>query len=301
MENYRFIEKIGRGTHGTAYLLRSEEDSRYVVCKSVIDKYLSHAHKEISILGQLNHKRVIRKIDNIQMNGSIFIILEYANYGTLERMIQYFSRGKTGPGACLGWSVLSQISDALYYIHSKKIIHRDIKPANILVNKFWVRDGEYLEFKLCDFSLATTLNCHGEKITDGATIGTPFYMAPEMIKKLPYGATVDVWGMGVVLYEMLRQTKPFKGDNRATLYREILEKEIELDGLCTDRQLSEIIGRCLLKEGRVTAREIAKNERIRLNLTMLELKYRESRIEMLENKLKEYECREIGEESKVIK
>ncbi|KAI4292999.1 NIMA (never in mitosis gene a)-related kinase 6 [Pancytospora philotis] len=299
MENYRFIEKIGRGTHGTAYLLKSHEKSsnRLVVCKSVLEKYHGHAHREISILGQLNHRRVVRKLDDVVVNGSVYIILEYANYGTLENMIHYFQRTRARPGPGLGWSILSQVSDALYYIHSKRVIHRDIKPANILVNKFWVRGSEYLEFKLCDFSLSTVvargpgerLNINGPCVCENGTVGTPFYMAPEVVERRAYGATVDVWGLGVVLYEALSLTKPFKGANREKLYREIVEREVQPGEVCSDASLSSVVLESLGKAARPTARELAKKDNVRLHLTMLELRYRESRIEALEKRLSELE------------
>lgn len=289
MENYKFVEKIGRGTHGTVYLLKTYDSNKYVVCKSVMEKYLTHAEKEIGILSRLNHRRIVQLLDTVHVNSSIFIILDYANYGTLEKMILYFIRNNIRPSINLAWSLISQISDALYYLHSKKIIHRDIKPANILVHKFWVRDGEYLEFKLCDFSLSASVEEHQQEMEDGATVGTPFYMAPEIISKERYGPSVDVWGLGVVLYEVLNLRKPFTGTNRKELYQSILSKEISRDEICQDEALAELVEKCLVKRNRAAAKSIAKTEKVRLNLTLLELKYRESRIEALEKKIKEFE------------
>ncbi|KAI5148386.1 NIMA (never in mitosis gene a)-related kinase 6 [Enteropsectra breve] len=292
MDNYKFIEKIGSGTHGTTYLLRSNDEHKYVVCKSVVERHRRHAQKEIELLNRLNHRRVVRLIDGIEVKESVFIILEYANYGTLESMIQYFRNSKAVPGISLAWSVLAQMADALYYIHSRKIVHRDIKPANILINKFSVKGHDYLEFKICDFSLATTYENHSEPFHDGTTVGTPFYMAPEMVSKCKYDATIDIWGMGVVLYELLRLKRPFTGENRNDLFNEILNRNISEEEICMEEGLSEIILSCLKKSSRPTSRMIAKREKVRLNLTMLELKYRESKIEELENKINEYEKRE---------
>lgn len=289
MDNYKFIEKIGRGSHGTAYLLRSQEDNKYVVCKSVIEKHEKHAQKEISILSKLMHRRIVKMIDSFRLNGSIFIILEYANYGTLESMISYFIKCKLQPHSNLLWSILSQVSDALYFLHSRKVIHRDIKPSNILINKFYVRSNEYLEFKICDFSLSTSITNYGEYISDRATVGTPFYMAPEIVSHEKYDATVDVWSLGVCMYEISTLTKPFTGSNREQLYNNILNKEISTESITTDKVLSDLISQCLLKKNRITAKKLAKVDRSRLCLTMLELKYRESKIEYLEEKLKEFE------------
>ncbi len=292
MENYKFIEKLGRGTHGTVYLLQiNGEEDKFVVCKSVLAKYKIHGRREVEILKSLSHRRIVKLLDSMEIKRSMFIILEYANYGTVEKMISYFSKNGIKPKTSLAWSVLSQISDALYYLHSKKIIHRDIKPANILINKFSVRDNEYLEFKICDFSLSTSIEeLNHDKAT---TIGTPFYMAPEIISQQRYDTTVDIWGLGVVIYEILNLMKPFSGNSREELYKSILTKEITKEEITNDDALAEIVYMCLSKNDRISAKSIAKSEKVRLNLTMLELKYRESKIEILENKIRKFEKVEL--------
>lgn len=117
-------------------------------------------------------------------------------------------------------------------------------------------------------------------------------MAPEIVARRPYGLTVDVWGMGVVLYELLTLSKPFKGTTRRELFDTIINKDISSDSICSDVDLELLIKSCLLKTDRPSARTIAKNEKVRLNLTMLELKYRESKIEILGSRIKEYELME---------
>ena len=128
-------------------------------------------------------------------------------------------------------------------------------------------------------------------IQPDATVGTPFYMAPEMVAKKKYGPGIDVWGLGVVVYELLNLRKPFGGTNRKELYDSILTKQITREEICeADPGLSRLVEMCLDKEDRVSAKAVARNERVRLQLTMLELKYRESRIEALEKRLREYEA-----------
>lgn len=289
MDNYKVIEKLGRGTHGTAYLLRSFDDSKLVVCKSVIEKYTNHARNEVDILSKLNHRRVINIIDNIQLGSSMLLILEHANGGNLAKMIQSLIKNQTKQNTSIAWSVLSQISDALYYIHSKKVIHRDVKPANILVNIFRAGQHDHLEFKLCDFSLSTRFEEHGVSMENGATVGTPFYMAPEIVAGRKYGPSVDVWGLGVVLYEILNLKKPFTGDCRKDLYECIMAKDIPKKEISHDEELAGLIHMCLAKTDRVSAKTIAKNDKVRFNLIMLELKYKENEIGGLKNKIKEYE------------
>lgn len=282
MEDYKFVEKIGSGSHGTAYLLKSKED-KCVVCKSIIGKYKSHAYREISILSKLKHRRVLKLIDSVVLGNSVFLILEHMNYGSLESMITFFSRSLVTPSANLGWSIMSQVADALNYIHSKKIIHRDVKPSNVLVSRFCANNREFLEFKLCDFSLSTRSD---GLVEDRHAVGTPFYMAPEIISRSRYDSTVDCWGLGCCVYEVLSLKKPFHGATRKELFQDIVEKEIT-ESISADKSLDSLIKLCLRKSNRITAKSIIKDENIRLSLAMLEIKLKESRIEELEKKLDE--------------
>lgn len=286
MENYTFIEKLGKGTHGTVYLLKSQEEDKLVVCKSITEKYKTHAFREISILDKLNHRRIISIYDSMVIKNSIHIILEYINYGSLESMIDFFIRCKTIPTFSLGWNLLAQMSDALYYLHSKKIIHRDIKPSNILISRFFIKEKEYLEFKLCDFSLSTRCESF---IEDGHMVGTPFYMAPEIVERERYGHSVDVWGLGCCVYEVMTLNKPFKGEDRKKLFRNILEEKPEELIDWEDKGLEMLVRKCLAKENRVNSKTIAKHEKNRLYLAMHEIKVKENRIEELEKRLRNIE------------
>lgn len=283
MENYRFVEKIGSGSHGTVYLLKSTGEDRCVVCKSIISKYKTHAYREIAILTKLKHRRVVRLIDSVVLVNSVFLILEHVNYGSLESMISFFSRSLVTPSANLGWSVISQVADALHYIHSKRIIHRDIKPSNVLVNRFCTNNREFLEFKLCDFSLSTRSD---GLVEDGHAVGTPFYMAPEVITRSKYDSTVDCWGLGCCVYELLSLKKPFHGSTREELFQNIVGREIT-ESVSADKNLDGLVKLCLKKCNRITAKTIARNEKARLSLAMLEIRFRESKIEELEKKLEE--------------
>lgn len=294
MDEYEFIERIGRGTHGTTYLLRSIRMNNLVVCKSVGEKHRKHAEREVTILNRLSHRRIVKLIEKIVEQSSHYLILEYANCGTLEEMLEHYKKIDSRPSISLVWSLVGQISDALYYIHSRNVLHRDIKPSNILVNRFTARGSEYIEFRLCDFSLSTITSA---LVCDGHTVGTPFYMAPEMVSRQPYGSSVDVWSFGIVLHEMLLLRRPFTGSSRDELYDSILHDELELDDSAHDPALIEIVQLCLSRTNRPTARELAKNERARLALTFIELKHKERRIEELERQVELYESKfKIAEE-----
>ena len=92
--------------------------------------------------------------DILYVEKGIYILMEYANYGTIESMIKYFSKNKIKASYNLIWSIAARVLDGLKHLHGKGIIHRDIKPANILISKTEINGKEYLEFKICDFSLS---------------------------------------------------------------------------------------------------------------------------------------------------
>jgi serine/threonine protein kinase len=286
MEKYKFVEKIGTGSHGTVYLLEAMDPgkTRKVVCKSVLGKFKKQAEREVRLLSSLSHKRIIGIAEAVLDRASTFIILEYANYGNLESAIRYLAQNGRRATNYLIWSVLAQISDALLYLHNSRIIHRDIKPSNILINRFFVGSEEILEFKVCDFSLARRIGEREDKVM-GHVVGTPFYMAPEMVSKREYNTSIDVWGLGVSLYELAVLKRPFAGESRKELYDAIRFDEIDPEAVCSDRALSELICRCMSRENRISIQSISRIDKIRLHLAFIELKLRELRIQELERQV----------------
>lgn len=186
------------------------------------------------------------------------------------------------------WSIFSQIAEGLEYLHSKNIIHRDIKPSNILINSIHsYNNEEILEFKICDFSLSYKLSDE-DTFIESSIVGTPFYMAPEIVSKSKYNKTVDIWGLGVTVYEVSCLSKPFRGENRAELYKEIKKKNIK-KGFINDKILEDLILKCLLKTNRLTSSQIVENNCVKLHLAMLDNKIKDIKIIELEDKIKTLE------------
>ena len=105
----------------------------------------------------------------------------------------------------LGRTIFKQIVSAIAYLHSKKIAHRDIKLENILINK-------HKQIKLIDFGFALKLEKGG---TSNQHLGTPAYLAPEIIKKTNYDPLKsDIWTLGILLFILMNGCKPFSGNDR---------------------------------------------------------------------------------------
>ena len=110
-------------------------------------------------------------------------------------------------------------------MHKKNIAHRDIKPENILMES---KDTSNTNLKITDFEFAKCYDPNEGGLTE--TLGSPLYMAPEIIKKLPYDSSVDIWALGVLTYIMLSGRPPFKGRSKDEIFIEITTKNINYTG-----------------------------------------------------------------------
>ena len=106
-------------------------------------------------------------------------------------------------------------------MHKKNIVHRDIKPENILMES---KDPANINLKITDFGFAKCYDPSEGGLTE--TLGSPLYMAPEIIKKLPYNCMVDLWALGVLSYIMLSGRPPFKGKTKEEIFTQITSKNI---------------------------------------------------------------------------
>jgi len=107
---------------------------------------------------------------------------------------------------------------ALYYLHTHRIIHRDMKPQNILISANGI-------VKLCDFGFARSMSTNTIVLT--SIKGTPLYMAPELVQELPYNHTVDLWSLGVIIYELFVGTPPFYTNSIYTLIHLIVKDPVK--------------------------------------------------------------------------
>lgn len=269
MEKYKFISKLGSGTHGSVYLVRKHLDSEFLVCKSYFQKYNKYAKKEINILQKIKHKNIIKYKKSIIYENNYFIFLDYVNYGCLEGLMSFFKKKYLSHKPIV--SIFAQILNGLYYLHKKEIIHRDIKPSNILLSKSTTIG--LLEVKICDFSLSTF-----KKDLTQSIVGTPYYIAPEIIRKESYDYTVDIWSLGVCMYEFVAKKRPFEGKNKHDLKINILNEDIIRVPKCKNDFLERIILSCLKKENRVNSFYLRNLDRFLLHINYIEMKNKQIKL-----------------------
>ncbi len=201
---YRIERIIGKGAMSTVYLAVQESLDRRVVLKVLApgmaaDPTLGKRFiKEGKIIARLGHPHIVTIYDTGVYQDCSYITMEYLETGTLKERI----KGGLSPEQAV--KILVQIAQALSYAHRQNCIHRDIKPANILF-----RDPETAV--LSDFGIAKNLEDKTQLTAVGWRIGTPNYMSPEQALGKPVDARCDLYSLGVVFYEMLTGSRPFKG------------------------------------------------------------------------------------------
>jgi len=223
VENFYTLEKqIGRGAYSKVRLGFTKEGGEEVAVK-VIDKKtcpqddLIFLEREVDIVRDLDHPNIVRTYDVFETKSEIYIVLEYMPGGMLYDVIAMYGQFTEKDAA----DVMREMLEGLKYLHSRGIVHRDIKPENILcTNKTWP-----LHVKWTDFGLSNVLT--GGNDTLQTQVGTPHFAAPELLKSEPYGAPVDLWSCGIVLYNMISGELPFDHpEDAGEIFRQILYNDL---------------------------------------------------------------------------
>ena len=210
---YKFIKNLGSGSYGQVVLAEDRNKELFAVKKfPLYDKssYLSFKN-EIKILKKIKHKNLIKIFDYYKDRSFIYLVMEYAPYGDLDNYIRSLkNKGKLISNNTID-NIISQVTEGIDYLHINNIIHRDIKTSNILVF------NENL-FKITDFGVSKSLEQNKYAYTN---IGTPYYMAPEIICGKPYNYSVDYWALGCMIYKLLCNKYPFEARNIGALILKI--------------------------------------------------------------------------------
>lgn len=219
LNDYSEVKWIGRGNFGSAFLVHNNETKDKFVAKKIMlgqlpEKEQQNALLEVNLLRYLDHPNIVDYIGSYVEEGSLIIIMEYCDVGDLSYHIKKRNKEekKFTEDEVLNWFI--QISMALVYIHSKKVLHRDIKASNIFLT------GNNT-VKLGDFGISRLL----ENTCDAAqtVVGTPYYMSPEVCENKPYTYKSDVWALGCVLYELWTLEHAFSANNLLGLVYKIVQ------------------------------------------------------------------------------
>lgn len=198
---YSDMTKVGEGAAGEVFMaINSKTNDKVAVKKMQINKdNIKMLSTEIAIMKSSRHPNIVNYIDSyIPTEKSLWVVMEYMDGGCLTDILEVFDDLQLDEPQIA--YVARETLRALAYIHSLHRIHRDIKSDNVLLKK----DGSV---KLADFGYAAQLTQQRQK--RNTVVGTPYWMAPELIRGQNYGTKVDIWSLGIMLIEMIEGEPPY--------------------------------------------------------------------------------------------
>ncbi|KAJ2953037.1 hypothetical protein O0L34_g7427 [Tuta absoluta] len=203
---------LGKGKFGNVYLAR-EKNSHYVVAlkvlfkSQILDSEIEHqVRREVEIQCRLRHPNILRMYGYFHDEKRIYLILEYAKHGALYKLLK--ERGRFDEKTAAVY--VRDLTKALIYCHTRKVIHRDLKPENLLI-------GHNYELKMADFGWSV----HSPSSRRMTLCGTLDYLSPEMIEGKPHSYAVDIWSLGVLCYELMVGLPPFDSKETHQTYKKI--------------------------------------------------------------------------------
>ncbi|GJQ14801.1 hypothetical protein GpartN1_g6592.t1 [Galdieria partita] len=238
LDDFDIGRPLGRGKFGNVYLAREKKTKFVIALKILFKSQLVKAgvehqlRREIEIQSHLRHPNILKLYGYFYDKSRVFLILEYAAGGELYKELQKCGKFSESRAA----TYIASLAHALLYCHQKHVIHRDIKPENLLL-------GIRGELKIADFGWSVHAP-HSRRMT---MCGTLDYLPPEMVEGREHDENVDIWSLGVLMYEFLVGNPPFEAQGHTETYRRIARVDIRFpDWLSQDAR--NLISKLLVKE-----------------------------------------------------
>jgi NIMA (never in mitosis gene a)-related kinase len=223
---YRVGKAVGKGGYAVVYKGARVFDGLPVAVKKVDirgmpDKKRERCLREVQLLGNVTHGNVVRMLDSFLDDRYLVIVFEWADGGDLRRFVRARREAKKPLDEPEIWTVFAQIVDALAHLHRRDVgvAHRDVKPANVLVVNGVVKLADLglgkrieesdapSECRACENGVSCA-SCSNGRMR--SKVGTPYYVAPEIVRGDAYGLASDVWSLGCLLYELATLRSPFE-------------------------------------------------------------------------------------------
>ncbi len=246
---YEVEKELGKGAMGIVYLGKDPKISRVVAIKTMalaqefeedeLDEVKERFFREAETAGRLNHPYIVTIYDAGEEHDLAYIAMEFLKGHDLARYCK--------PDNLLEVkrviSIVQRAAEGLDFAHQQNVVHRDIKPANIMY------EPESDTLKITDFGIARITD--SSKTKTGMVLGTPSYMSPEQLAGKKVDGRSDLFSLGVMLYQMLSGSLPFKADSMASLMFKITNEEApDIRSIRPEipEALAEVINRALTKD-----------------------------------------------------
>jgi len=215
IDDYHLEKMIGSGQYGKVYMATNTKTKEVVAIKCISMSKFSQVPKleeltrnEINILSSLKNPNIIQFKEMLRTTNNMYMVYEYCNGGNLEEYLHKSRRLSEEET----WKIIKQVINACFSLNKNGILHRDLKLQNILLHNS--------KIKVADFGFCKLL----KKLTTKTIVGSPIYMAPEILSGKPYNSKADIWSIGIIFYELLYGYCPFEERTMQRLLAKIIRE-----------------------------------------------------------------------------
>ena len=220
--DFDIIKELGSGSFGNVYLVHHKVTKAEFAIKAIDKRNKSNQaekpyfRREVEVMYKVHHNNVVKLFGHFEDNNYCYFLMEYISKGNVYDLLPKDKKKRLSTKVVS--FIIRDVISAVYFLHNMKppIIHRDIKPENVLLS-------EGLVAKLTDFGWSNYMREDEQRKT---VCGTPIYLAPEILEEKVHDEAVDLWCIGVLLFELVTANPPFSGDDLDSLKENILKLKI---------------------------------------------------------------------------